>query len=396
VAKIASDSIQTLLASIEPSSSILCINTQWTECAFVGESRILSRYFDRNVYATSNEKTLGLLSRTIFFQKLGDWLAVKSENRPSESLNETTPNKLLSLIPKIIDSGSLIQSILARIQERPVEKSSLIENLKPYATSGLEDLLNLASEVLPDRRIAPRSHVATSSSLDGTGIASLIYTYDRVRSMNPRTIQGLGIPIRAHGSDQWVIRKTFMNALAPLLKQDFPRIHEACLNFGFSRTCGIVFDEILSDPEPGREDLEVHDLDIVPFAGIIFERLYHHCDLNQDALLSSNRILNEKKCVVEIAARVAQGLIKAGFIKTEPRVQRLLNLTQKFFAASWTAQAALSQGSFRHLRWYSVPSSRIFRNPASAGSLLSLLAEIMAPEKAAAIDTGSSTDGQEG
>jgi hypothetical protein len=362
-----------------------CALTDWTRCEFSGESKILGQFFDENIHPVPGEKSLGLFSKVLLYRNLAEGIIQDLKGAQPDLSQSNLAERMTTLIPEILDCGTYLRNILNQIQDLPIENGNLHDTLKSYQFSGLVELIRLASEVIPNRVSLPPS-AGKSADLDGTGLTGILYTYDRIRSMNPNTLNTFEIPIRSEGQNQYVKRKSVMDSLPGLLEHDFPKIYNSCLDYGFSRTCEIIFDEILSDSIPGTDEIEVQDLDVIPLAGILFERIYRHCDLNQDGKLIANRFINEKKCIVDIGTRVAQGLMNAGFIKSEPKVRRLIALTQRFFGASWAAQAALTRGTLQGLRWYTVPGSRLTQRPASKGSVLSLIAEIMDPEKAAARD----------
>ena len=375
---ILSNTLSELISEIEAHPlPLICAAPIWTDCEFPGPNHVLDQFFDSNIHPTPHERSVGHLLKTILYQQIANWLIESKNPEEKVQIRENNAERMTLVIPQIFDFGNYLKNIFARIEEGPIETGSLLESIEAYPFSGLVNLVQVASEFIPDR-----NHSLPSSrpglDLDEIGLAGLFYSYDQIRSMNPDTFKSLGLTLRPEGTNDYVKRKEVMIALPALLEHDFPRIYQACLDYGFSRTCDIVFDELIPDPKPGSDELEVRDLDIIPLAGIIFERLYHFCDLNHDGKLTSNRLMNEKKCFVDYGTRIAQGLMNAGFVKSEPKVRRLIKLTQSLFAVSWMAQVAITRGTLRGFR--------VIKRPATIGSIFSLLAEIMNPGKVAAVD----------
>jgi hypothetical protein len=198
------------------------------------------------------------------------------------------------------------------------------------------------------------------------------------------------LPVKSEGTYRYVDRKKIIEAFPKILFDHFPRLFNECLAWGFERTCGVVFDEILPNSLPGRKDLEVYEMDVISLSAVLIESMMNRCDRNSDDSLSGNPIdgYDEKTCMITVATALAKRLMKAGFIDQDHQTEFLLKLTNHFFIAKWAAKAALARGTIKGLAWYAIPAANWLTGPATLGSVLSVAAELMDPDKVKAVETG--------
>ena len=311
--------------------------------------------------------------RSNLYSGTSDWL-IAITSRPKQE------ERLIRLGIQLLDTATFLENILAQLRELPVDESSAERSLEPHPVGALATLLRIGSEILPERK-------APVFAIDTAGLAAWFEVYDELRSLNPRALLDCGVAFRESPRGKFLKRRTVMECLPRMIKEGFPRTYQECVGRGFERTCGVVFDEILPNPDPGSIELELHDADIIPFAGLLFERIYRHCDSDKSGTLDAGGFrTSEKRCVVDLGVRIAEALMEAGFVKSSGKARRLLGWIRRPVPASRIAESALARGTLEGIPWYRQIGSVFERMPASPGSVLSLLAEIMNADKTRAIE----------
>ncbi|NDG85722.1 MAG: hypothetical protein EBX52_11900, partial [Proteobacteria bacterium] len=315
----------------------------------------------------------GANPRDRIHEEVSSWLLERTRGRDQAE-------QLIRLGIRLIDTTTHLSNLIRAIRELPLDPSSVAHSLAPHPLPGIGELLQIGSDLLPDREAAP-------AGLDATGLLAWMRLYERLRSLNPRGLVDCGVEFRDDSRGKFLKRRTVLECLPRMVRDEFPRVYQDCLNWGFERTCGVVFDEILPNPDPGSIELEVHDADIIPLAGMLFERIYDFCDENRNGLLEAGGVrAGEKRCVAAVGVRIADALMDADFVKSTPKALRFLGWIRRPGPASRIAESGLARGSLSGTSWYRLLGSLFERMPASPGSVLSFLAEIMNTEKTRAID----------
>ena len=118
----------------------------------------------------------------------------------------------------------------------------------------------------------------------------------------------------------------------------------------------------------------------------------NRCDPNHDNKLSG-RILNgfnEKHCMIDASTALALRLMRSNIVNPNDGAETWIKLVHGVPVVRWAAQSALEKGTLHGLIWTALPPASWLSPPATLGSVLSLAAEFMAPDKTKAIDDGTS------
>jgi hypothetical protein len=229
--------------------------------------------------------------------------------------------------------------------------------------------------------------------MDRIGLTAFIYLFDLVGSLNSDYLLRYDLPVKSEGTLRFVNRRKIIESFPKILFDHFPRLYNECVAWGFERTCGVVFDEILPNSLPGRDDLETYELDVITLSAVLIESMMNRCDRNSDDSLSGSPIdgYDEKTCMITVSTALAKRLMRAGFVDQDHQTEFLMKLTNHFFIAKWAAKAALARGTAKGIAWFALPAANWLTGPASLGSVMSVAAELMDPAKVKAVETG--TDG---
>jgi hypothetical protein len=373
----------------------------WKTCPFEGEYEPATMMFNGEYATLIRTPTLGFVSKVALYHSLAEFVFTKLD---IENTGEIGSNikELVSLSIRLLDSNAFAQNVIAGLLELPVDPVNTEDSLKSHTRTGLAELAALAADLIPNREKNNRSLLRKLESqilnrekrmpysIDRIGLTAFIYLYDLVSSLNADYLKRYDLPVKAEGTLRFVKRRKIMEAFPKILFDHFPRLYNECVAWGFERTCGVVFNEILPNSLPGRDDLEVYEMDVISLSAVLIESMMNRCDRNSDDRLSGNPLdgFDEKTCMITVSTALAKRLMRAGFVDQDHQTEFLMKLTNHFFIAKWAAKGALARGTVKGIAWFAVPATNWLTGPATLGSVLSVAAELMDPAKVRAVETG--------
>ena len=148
-----------------------------------------------------------------------------------------------------------------------------------------------------------------------------------------------------------VHRDDITKFLPEMLKRNFPRTYESCTEFGFERSCGIAFDEIIPSAESGSAYVSPDDLDILTIVAISIEGLLDTCDKNGDKRLSWKVIdgKDELDCGYTRFKDVVQRLMEANVIHAsafdKAKVNFMLEAINSIFVTRIMGKISIVKGN---------------------------------------------------
>ena len=368
-----------------------CVLTDWRLCEFTGTFEPADQLFSAEYATLIRSKNLNYIYKIALYDSVSGFLMQKLDlEKDSVHIKD-----LINVTIRLLDSNAFAYNVVNRILENPIDPSSAEDSTKNIHREGLAELAALGADIIPSRgkdqnflkRIKDQLYDGDKHipyTLDRVGITAFIYVYDLLTSLRQDYLDHYDLPIKVEGPNSYVKRRKIVEALPRMLFDHFPRIYNECLDWGFERTCGVVFTEVLPSADPGRDDLQTYELDLMNLSAILLESMTNRCDRNNDDLFN----YGEKDCVISIAQALVNRLMKANIITPDPSTQRLLGLINNVAIARWAGQTILTEGTTK-AKWYRlIPPFSLFSGPASEGSVLSLAAQLMDSDKVKAIEAG--------
>lgn len=276
-------------------------------------------------------------------------------------------------------------------------------DLTRWDIKGLARLLTLTNDILVRR--TPEEHsffkgllshltnVFPGSSklfLDQLAVTAIITTLDSLVDYRRPFVESIQREIIPYVPGyQAIDRKELFKNLPDALKKEFPRTFAGCDHFGFEKSCGISFDEILSDPPKGSDQIPARELDILILIAISMEGIVDSCDFNQDSKLSW-RVLDgddELDCGFSRSKDILERLIESKIVELktldQAKAALILKTVNSTFLTRIAGKVALIRGTSEYL-FLNLP---IFftMGDADLGSMYGLLADTADPDRARAI-----------
>jgi hypothetical protein len=397
-----------LLKLIEVTEGETCdlkLINDWKNCDYNGKYSTLSQLFNDEYATLLRTHNLRLVSQLTFYDALSEFLFTRLDDDQDGYLSGTIKD-LITVGIRVIDSHAFLDNVFQRIQEKPVVISSLENTLKDLRRVGLSELAALAANIIPNRDNGTKRNIISKlgsqiyfskneipNVIDPIGLTSFFYLYDLVYSLRSNYLEKYDLPKTVLSpSVSMIPRKKIIAALPKILYDHFPRLYNSCLQWGFERTCGVAFTEVLPGPNPGSDSLEPYEMDIITVVSIFMESMMSRCDRNQDDLFSTDitDIYDEKACVLKVSRELALRLMETGILDKSKKIKNLSFLVANTRAFRGVGKQALAQGSMKNLEWNfwrEYPPFRLLTSKAaSMGSTLSLVAELMDQEKVDAIE----------
>ncbi len=376
----------------------------WKSCPFSGDYDPATQLFNGEYATLIRTPTLGFVSKVALYHALSGFIFTKLDIEKTGEIGSRI-KELITLSIRLLDSNAFTQNVIAAILEKPVDPVNTEDSLKAHTRNGLAELAALAADLIPNRDQSGRTLLRKLQSqilgrekrmpysMDRIGLTAFIYLFDLVGSLNSDYLLRYDLPVKSEGTLRFVNRRKIIESFPKILFDHFPRLYNECVAWGFERTCGVVFDEILPNSLPGRDDLETYELDVITLSAVLIESMMNRCDRNSDDSLSGSPIdgYDEKTCMITVSTALAKRLMRAGFVDQDHQTEFLMKLTNHFFIAKWAAKAALARGTAKGIAWFALPAANWLTGPASLGSVMSVAAELMDPAKVKAVETG--TDG---
>jgi hypothetical protein len=371
----------------------------WKDCGFNGRYDPADQLFNVEYATLVRERTLGYVSKVALYHELSGFIFTKLDPDHSGVLKASI-KELLTLSIRLLDSSAFTQNVISGLLEKPTDPSNLEDSLRTHARQGLAELAALVADLIPDRGENSRSLLRKleseiigdernlTYSIDRIGLTAFIYTYDLIAELNSDYRSRYDLQMRNAGTLTFIKRRKVMETLPRILFDHFPRLYNECLKWGFERTCGVIFSEILPNANPDTSEIQAYEMDVISLSGVLLESMMNRCDRDHDDRLNGGVIdgYDEKTCMITVGTTLAKRLMNAGFVDQNANAKFLINLTRHFVLAKWAAKASLARGTLRGIAWYTLPGTQWLSGPATLGSVLSVSAEIMDPAKVEAIE----------
>jgi hypothetical protein len=379
-----------------------CTLDDWTQCEFKGEYEPVDQLYNAEYATLIRSKNLGFVNKIAFYDSIAKFLMGKLDTDHDQLLGDNIKD-LIGIAIRLMDSNAFAYNVVQRIQEKPIDPSSAEESMKSIKRQGLAELAAFAADLIPERAKNKRSFVKMlqaqiysneknlTYNLDQLGVTTFLYIDDLIGSLRADYLKNYDLPVRAEGSLNYVKRRKVVEALPRILFDHFPRIYNECLEWGFERTCGVVFTEVLPGPNEGRDDIETYEMDIVTLTSVLLESMMNRCDRNSDDRLSTNLFdgFDEKHCMINVSQALARRLMNANIIESDSKAELLMTLVKRVPFVRWVGKVALARGSAKGMGLRILPPFSLVSGQASLGSVLSLAAEFMGSDQVKAIEAGT-------
>jgi hypothetical protein len=384
-----------------------CEASDWKTCPFEGEYETAQKLYNAEYATLIRSKTLGFVSKIALYESVSQFLMSRFDPTKTGLASEGIKD-LITVGIRLIDTNAFAYNVINRILERPFTPSNAEASTQNVSRQGLSELAALAADLIPGRgkdrrgllkKLQSQVHDPAnelSYAMDELGITAFLYIFDLITHLRHEYIKNLKYELIEEGPKTYVKRKDIVASFPKLLHDYFPRIYNECVEWGFERTCGVVMTEVLPSPLPGRDDLETYEIDLVTLTAVLLESMMNRCDRNGSDTIGSRRWFTldgytEKSCVIHVSASLTLRLMKANLVENNEQTKLLLNLMRRVAPVRWAAKVALARGSLKGtgMIFRALPPLSLFSSAASLGSIMSLAAEFMDPEKVKAIDTGT-------
>jgi hypothetical protein len=378
-----------------------CAAEEWRTCEFSGDYAPVDELYNAEYATLIRSKNLNFVDQIAFYDSVSSFLMAKLDTDQDGYLSNNIKD-LIGIAIRLMDSNAFAYNVVQRIQEKPIDPSSTEESLKSIKRQGLAELAAFASDLIPSRSVDKRSFIKKMRSqiyakeknlgysLDQLGLTAFLYVYDIIGSLRSDYLANYDLPTTKEGSVVRVKRKKVIEALPRILYDHFPRIYNECTQWGFERTCGVVFSEVLPSPGPGLDTIETYEMDVITLTSVLLESMMNRCDRNHDDFLSSNIFdgFDEKHCMINVSQALAQRLMNANIVEQDDKADLLMMLVRRVPFVRWVGKVALSRGSIQGIGVRVLPPFSLFSGSASLGSVMSLAAEFMNADKVKAIEGG--------
>jgi hypothetical protein len=377
-----------------------CAFIDWKKCEFQGEYDTADKLFNDEYATLVRHINLDFIYKISFYDSVSDYL-IKGLDQDEDGLLMDDIKDLITIVVRVLDSNAFAQNVILRIQEKPVEMINTEKSIQTLRRQGLGEVAALAADLIPVRGGSKRSLIRKLTAqvydsdkhvgfaLDRLGLTTFIYVFDLIGNLRSQFLRDYNFQSETVGTTTWIKRRKIMELLPRILHDHFPRIYNECLNWGFERTCGVVFSEILPSPAEGKDTLEPSDIDTITLTSILLESMMNRCDRNQDDKLSTNILdgYDEKSCIMTVSKTLVNRLMNANIMKNERSTRTLLKAMQFPFVKP-VGKVALERGTMKRIGFRVIPVVSWVSGPAYLGGVMSLAAEFMDDEKVMVIIYG--------
>jgi hypothetical protein len=392
LSKMIQEWVNTLLkVTADSDQDPVCRSVQWRSCIFKGKYETADKLYNPEYATLIREKNLDFIFKISFYDSIGDYLIQLFDDDQDGVLQQDIKD-LITIVIRLLDSNSFTTNVFLRIQEKPIMPKNTDATLNSFRRQGLAEVAALAADLIPDQGNRQRSILKKLSSqvydpkehpvktLDRLGITTFLYVYNLLENLREQFLIEYPLDLQKVGAIEWVSRRKIVENIPRMLHDHFPRIYNDCLSWGFERTCGVIYTEVLAS-SPDNNLLEPVEMDILNLTSILLESMMNRCDRNKDDRISSNLIdgFDEKDCVISVSQALAIRLMNANIIDDEKKTRVLLRILNWLPPAKWMAKSAISKGTLKGL------NANVWKD-ATLGSIMSLAAELMDPEKVDAIN----------
>ena len=379
-----------------------CHQVDWKSCVFTGKFDPVDRLYNPQYATLIRSKNFGFVNKIALYDSISSFIMQALDTDHDGYLSRNTEN-LVTVAIRLLDTNAFASNVIQRLFEKPVDLSSTEDSTKAINREGLTQLAALAADLIPqgdddDRTFLKKFEQSfknknkdLSYEVNQLGITTFLYVYDLISGLRDEYLSHYDLPITPSGSMLLVKRRKIMESMPRMLHDHFPRIYNECLMWGFERTCGVIFTEVLSGPNPGQDTLETYEMDVITMVSVLVESMMDHCDRNGDGVLTTNIFdgMDEKHCMINLANVTVNRLMKSKILKENAKTKKLLNLANDVWVVKWAAKKALSRGSIKRIWSHLIPPFSFLSGPATMGSILHLAAEFMASDKVKAVDQNS-------
>lgn len=405
--------------------------TYWTDCALKDHERA-SRESDPINLALKvknlnhGQKSAPLngrqFSRIMLFHKVAAQIIIafhddRDPNFITTDLGDDN-DKLVQLITIGVTSAETIEQFFGnmrkKLQHLPItENDSFLH--RHWNIAGFARLIAMSSDILVKRSnnerdilsslLANLIYISPSSvALDQLAVTAILTTIDALPQYRDSYLAPAGaLPAtelsmvnlynvrikRERETQEWMVhRDSLMRNLPAVLKTSFPRTYEACMRFGFERSCGVALDKILSQPKPGSEYIHASDLDIITIIGIGMEGVIDACDRDGDSRLSINFFdgADELDCGFDLTQGIVRRLIDSRILEMSDgersKAAAILGFVNSTSVTRVMGKIAMARGTTEGM---ALRMPLFWRyDHATLGSMFGLVADIADPDRARA------------
>jgi hypothetical protein len=376
-----------------------CTLNNWKDCPFTGTFQPLDKLYSEEYATLIQRKTVGLVSKISLYQTLAGFLMEKMDTDHNGTLTDDIKD-LINLVVRLLDTNGYAQNVVSRLMEKPFDPSTMEDSLHSIHRQGLSELAAFASDILPERGQDRRtllqkleseifsSENTQSYALDQLGITAFLYSNDLIGNLRDDYLAHYNLPVRVSGPLQFIQRRQVIESLPRILHDHFPKIYDECVQWGFERTCGVVFTQVLPNANVATGEIETYEMDIISLTSLLLESVMNRCDRNHDDRLSTSMFdgFDEKHCVISATSALAERLMRANIVDESRTAEKWMTLVRRVPLIRWAARGAISRGTLSGILWRTLPPFSFFSGAATLGSIMSIGAEFMSSEGVKAIE----------
>ena len=316
----------------------------------------------------------------------------RDNDQTVEVSQRDSSNEVLAMLAagmQFADTQTFFLNIWNALNEKPVSSLGAADVLKPFRLPGVTELLALVADVLPDR--SDDRHLLDNGlfgsllghkqamKIDKIGLASIIWTIYSVGELEESFLkQGLKVRTTEDGS-RFVDRRSIVASLPSMISKTFPRINKACVDGGYSKTCGVVFTQLLPNPVDGTNgENNDYDLDILSISALFMEGLIEKCDRDGNGSLKSEILIgdDELDCAFRTVKTVVDRLMDSTIMDNNRFARGMLKVINATSLTRVVGKAAMSRGTLHGIVFTGTVLSPFYQK-ATLSSLLHLTAELM-------------------
>lgn len=379
-----------------------CSEKSWRDCPYTGSYDTLERLYNDQYAPLLQHRNLGLVRKVAFDESVAAFLLKKLDDDHDGYLSNDIKD-LISVVVSILDTTGYAENVIARALEKPLHLNSTQDTLHSIHREGLSELIAFAADLIPDRDQNPKNFIARlgtqvltpeqklSYRIDALGITAFLYTYDLMGSLRDDYLNHYNFEKHVVASSEFIRRRSAVENLPVMLHDHFPDIYNSCLEWGFERTCGVIFTEVLASGNKETHEIATSELDTISLTAILLESMMNRCDQNHDGYLTTGIFhpTDEKHCMLDVSTALAERLMHANIVKATASAQNWINLVKGVAPVRWAAAGAISRGTLRGIAIKGLPPFSFFSKAATLGSVMSLAAEFMSGDKTKAIESGA-------
>ncbi|OFZ39649.1 MAG: hypothetical protein A2070_12380 [Bdellovibrionales bacterium GWC1_52_8] len=298
-----------------------------------------------------------------------------------------------------------IVNIQRKIQGLPFVDSNTFQKLRFLNPKGLARLVTMTNQLLVQRSFEDRNSFEKAAAmltnlspespvyLDRLALAAVLNlvdslgAYKQVYLHHLQAIDSRDMRVWAKqeeldsGVDYLISREDFRQSLSELLRDNFPRTFESCMEFHFETSCAIAFDQILPDVDGKPGFIHLGDLDAVTIMASAMEGLFDTCDQSGDGKLSWSLFdgNDELDCAYVKIKDTIKRLIQARIISSSKTERAGINFLLDFMNANVLTRAMGKASLMRGTKSNMIVNWPLFwmNRDASIGSVYGLLADVI-------------------